>query len=205
LPASRQSPRETTVAVHVRFGGRWGDPLRATDEDAAALLHCAWNVTVVKARRRRQGGGHGGGKAVVLAWHVASDDQQRLLRVLQREIAPRVLGEPGLTLRVRWVAHGVESHIGKWGLAAGDTGDALPMQPRQQPQGAESAADKQRAVERLWLDFFHLANADVCVLVGSGFPLMACRMSRRIDRPLVVDRDIFIFHTGQGTKNAHVR
>lgn len=214
------------------------------------LVRCAWNVSVAawtkqqQQRGRRLAGGDARAAvaaaglapppspAAVVAWNVASDDQQRLLAVIARVVPAlhaRPSTPPGLRLAVRFVTHGTEQHVGKWGrvAAAADAGraekaaaaadgddereDGEEPDAAAEPDAAMAAAEelgpaaKALAVERLWLDFFHISNSDACVVVGSGFPLMACRLSRRAEQPLVSDRGLYVLHTGQGTVHAHAR
>ena len=140
------------VGIHIRFGGKWKDPVRARDVDAQAIIDCAWNMT------RSRSAGVGGSPGAL--WLLASDNVERLDQLIagfraKPDLAPLWEGE---RISIGIPEGGKVEHVSK---SANGTEDA--------------------SIQRLWHDWFLMSEAHACTLVRSSFPRTACYTSSRRD------------------------
>jgi hypothetical protein len=47
--AAVDSAEPFVIGMHVRFGGKWQDRMRARDTDALKIIQCAWNMTSLRS------------------------------------------------------------------------------------------------------------------------------------------------------------
>ena len=146
-----QGRRPYFVGLHVRFGGRWKDFVRANDKEAHLVMACAWNAT----QHRR-------GRDTRPVWLAISDDPDRLARLV-REFR----NEPAISAAWREQAVIVQTS---------DVGQVAHTAAR---KAANSSSFD--AIKRLWLDWFKIGEAHTCALIRSSFPRTACYASQHRD------------------------